>query len=100
MTLYIAAPSILICSPLLYNVLAPLSDYLRHYGDSFLASIYRELAESDPTPSAPRNLTCVHARRGDKARSWNKGSHSVYDPWALSVDFYVKAMDYARYCTH
>jgi hypothetical protein len=43
-----------------------------------------------------RNLTCIHIRRGDKVRGWNKGSSSVYNPWALSIEFYMKAMEYAR----
>lgn len=48
-------------------------------------------------PNRQSNLTCLHIRRGDKVRGWNKGPQSVYNPWALSIEFYMKALEYARY---
>jgi hypothetical protein len=42
-------------------------------------------------------LTCVHVRRGDKARTiMNEANTTIYNAWALSTDFYLKAISYAR----
>jgi hypothetical protein len=67
-------------------------DYLRERGEQFLDVIFDKMDDSKRS----RNLTCIHIRRGDKVRGWNKGSSSVYNPWALSIEFYMKAMEYAR----
>jgi len=69
-------------------------------GDDFIRSIKRSvrLSHQQFTPYFSEDkdvsLTCVSVRRGDKVRN----PSPIYDQWALSEDYYRRAIKYVHCC--
>lgn len=73
-------------------------------GDRFIRSVKETVLRNElSTSSIPVvedpddqvSLTCVSVRRGDKTRN----PSGIYNPWPLSLEYYLQAIEYVRCCS-
>lgn len=73
---------------------------IRHEGDRFIERVRRNTlknnrhSQSSNEEAANVSITCVSIRAGDKIRE----KRHFYDEWALSMDYYAKAINYIHCC--
>lgn len=74
---------------------------IRHEGDRFIERVRRTTlktnhhCQSNEEDTVDVSITCVSIRAGDKLRQ----KQHFYNEWALSMDYYAKAINYIHCCT-